>query len=382
MTAMKVRRPLEVQTFRRLVVKVGSAVLSGLRGREQQLAVAAQIAALRSEGREVVLVSSGAQAIGMQKLGLTEKPKSMPGKQALAAVGQPTLMYLWEQAFSWYDLKVAQVLLTAEDLGHRHRYLNARQTLETLLEWGMVPIINENDTVMVEEIKFGDNDQLSALMATLVGADLLILLSDIEALYEADPRTDPQAKPIPYVERVDTRVLRMAGDSPGRVGTGGMKSKLLAAEKAQAAGIPTLLLPGTHPQSIVQALRGEPIGTLFAGGSRRYSGRKLWLYQLPKPQGEVVVDAGAAQALRQGGASLLPAGILEVRGQFGVGEAVRCLDEEGNLIGVGLVNYSATELARIRRKKTKDIESMLGYKNTDEAIHRDYFALASELEGM
>lgn len=370
-----------LHTYRRLVIKVGSAVLSGPGGRRQQLAIAAQIAALRNEGREVVLVSSGAQATGMQKLGLTEKPKSMPGKQALAAVGQPTLMYLWEQAFSWYELKVAQVLLTAEDLAYRHRYLNARQTLETLLEWGIVPIINENDTVMVEEIKFGDNDQLSALIATLVGADLLVLLSDIEALYEADPRAHPEAQPIPYVERVDAKVLEMAGESPNSVGTGGMKSKLLAAQKAQAAGIPTLLLPGTRPQSITEALRGEPVGTLFAGGSRRYSGRKLWLYQLPKPQGEVVVDAGAARALRQGGASLLPAGILEVRGQFGVGEAIRCLDEKGNLIGVGLVNYSAAELSRIKRRKTKDIEAILGYKNTDEAIHRDYFALVSELEG-
>lgn len=377
---MEERRPMNVRDYHRLVVKVGSAVLSDTKGPQQQLEIAAQIAALRSEGREVVLVSSGAVATGMSKLGFKERPKNMPFKQALAAVGQPTLMHLWEQAFSWFGLKVAQVLLTAEDLGHRHRYLNARQTLETLLQWGIVPIVNENDTVMVEEIKFGDNDQLSALIATLVGADLLILLSDIEALFEADPRTHPEARPIPYVERVDAEVLRMAGESPNRVGTGGMKSKLLAAEKAQAAGIPTLLLPGNRSQSITQALRGEPVGTLFAGGNRRYSGRKLWLYQLPKPQGEVVVDAGAAQALRQGGASLLPAGILEVRGQFGVGEAVRCLDTTGSLIGIGLVNYSASELARIKGRQTREIEALLGYKNTDEAIHRDHFALASELE--
>ncbi|MBO1437134.1 glutamate 5-kinase [Meiothermus sp. CFH 77666] len=374
------RPPLPLQTYRRLVIKVGSAVISGPGGRQQQLAIASQVAALRGEGREVVLVSSGAMATGLGKLGFKERPKTMPAKQAIAAVGQPTLMYWWEQAFGWYDLKVAQILLTAEDLAHRHRYLNARQTLETLLEWGIVPIINENDTVMVDEIKFGDNDQLSALIATLVGADLLILLSDIEALYEADPRTHPEARPIHYVERVDAGVLRMAGDDPNSVGTGGMKSKLLAAQKAQAAGIPTLLLPGTRPQSIAEALRGEPVGTLFAGARRRYSGKKLWLYQLPKPQGEVVVDAGAARALRQGGASLLPAGILEVRGQFGVGEAVRCLDEKGHLIGVGLVNYSADELKRIQRRQTRDIEAILGYKNTDEAIHRDYFALVSELE--
>jgi glutamate 5-kinase len=376
---MEGRLPLSARTHHRIVVKVGSAVLSGPSGRRQQLAIADQIAGLRGEGREVVLVSSGAMATGLGKLGLRERPKTMPGKQAIAAVGQPTLMYLWEQAFGWYDLKVAQILLTAEDLAHRHRYLNARQTILTLLEWGIVPIINENDTVMVDEIKFGDNDQLSALIASLVGADLLILLSDIEALYEADPRTHPEAKPIHHIERVDALVMRMAGEEPGQVGTGGMRSKLLAAEKAQAAGIPTLLLPGTRPESIAQALRGETVGTLFAGGNRRYSGQKLWLYQLPKPQGEVVVDAGAARALRQGGASLLPAGIREVRGTFGVGEAVRCLDAEGSLIGVGLVNYSAAELGRIKGRKTREIEAVLGYKNTDEAIHRDHFALASEI---
>lgn len=376
---MEGRLPLTAKTHQRIVVKVGSAVLSGASGRRQQLAIAAQVAGLRGEGREVVLVSSGAMATGLGKLGLLERPKTMPGKQAIAAVGQPMLMYLWEQAFSWYDLKVAQILLTAEDLAHRHRYLNARQTLLTLLEWGIVPIINENDTVMVDEIKFGDNDQLSALIASLVGADLLILLSDIEALYDADPRTHSEAKPIHHVERVDAEVLRMAGDDPNSVGTGGMRSKLLAAEKAQAAGIPTLLLPGTRPRSIAEALRGEMTGTLFAGGSRRYSGQKLWLYQLPKPQGEIVVDAGAAMALRQGGASLLPAGIREVRGSFGVGEAVRCLDAGGHLIGIGLVNYSAAELRQIRGRKTKEIESLLGYKNTDEAIHRDHFALTSEI---
>jgi len=377
---MRDRSPLHLPTYRRLVVKVGSAVLSGAGGRQQQLAIAAQIAALQAEGREVVLVSSGAMATGLGKLGFKQRPKTMPGKQAIAAVGQPTLMYWWEQAFGWYDLKVAQILLTAEDLAHRHRYLNARQTVETLLEWGIVPIINENDTVVVDEIKFGDNDQLSALIASLVGADLLILLSDIEALYDADPRTHPAAKPIHHVERVDAEVMRMAGSDPNSVGTGGMRSKLLAAEKAQAAGIPTLLLPGTWPQSITQALRGEPIGTLFAGGNRRYSGQKLWLYQLPKPQGRIVVDAGAARALRQGGASLLPAGIREVNGVFGVGEAVKCLDAEGHLIGIGLVNYSAAELERIKGKKTRDIEAILGYKNTDEAIHRDHFALASEVD--
>ncbi|WP_119316683.1 glutamate 5-kinase, partial [Calidithermus terrae] len=303
------RTPLPLPQYRRVVLKVGSAVLSGKEGRSRQIAIAEQVARLRAEGREVVLVSSGAVATGVARLGLKSRPKTMPGKQAAAAVGQPVLMQLWEQALAWYDLRVAQILLTAEDLAHRHRYLNARHTLETLLEWGIVPVINENDTVMVEEIKFGDNDQLSALIASLVGADLLVILSDIEALYDADPRHNPHARPVPYVERVDAEVLRMAGADPNGVGTGGMRSKLLAAEKAQAAGIPMLLLPGTRPGAVLQALRGEPVGTFFAAGQRRYSGQKLWLYQLPKPAGEIAVDAGAARALREGGASLLPAGI-------------------------------------------------------------------------
>lgn len=350
--------------------------------------IAAQIGALRAEGREVVLVSSGAMAAGIAKLGL-ERPKTMPGKQAVAAVGQPLLMQAWAEAFSQAGKnlpptlptpEIAQILLTAEDLAHRHRYLNARHTLETLLAWNILPIINENDTVMVDEIKFGDNDQLSALIAGLVGADLLVLLSDIDALYDSDPRSNPQAQAVPYVARVDAEILTMAGETPNQVGTGGMKSKLLAAEKAQAAGIPMLLLPGRRDHAILEALAGKPLGTLFAGGQRRYSGQKLWLYQLPKPKGEVVVDAGAATALRQGGASLLPAGIRAVRGNFDLGEAVKCLDQQGHLIGIGLVNYSSGELSRIKGAKTRDIEGILGYKHSDEAIHRDYFALGSELE--
>lgn len=378
----RARVPLPSPPYRRLVIKVGSAVLSGKEGRKGQLAIAEQVAALRQEGREVVLVSSGAVATGMARLGLAQRPRTMPGKQAAAAVGQPVLMQLWEQAFAWYDLKVAQILLTAEDLAHRHRYLNARHTLETLLEWGIVPVINENDTVMVEEIKFGDNDQLSALVASLVAADLLVILSDIEALFDADPRHNPQARPVRYVEKVDAEVLRMAGDSPNKVGTGGMRSKLLAAEKAQAAGIPMLLLPGTRAGVVLQALRGEPVGTFFAAGRRRYSGQRLWLSQLPKPAGEILVDAGAARALREGGASLLPAGIRGVKGSFGVGEAVRCLDPRGNLVGVGLVNYSSAEIERIKGAKTRDVEAILGYKHSDEVIHRDYFALASELAAL
>lgn len=360
---------------KRLVLKVGSAVLSGASGKQNQLQLARQIALLRQEGREVVLVSSGAVASGMAKLGLTERPKTMPQKQAAAAVGQPMLMQRWEQALAWFNLQVGQILLTAEDLANRHRYLNARHTLQALLQWGIVPIINENDSVMVDEIKFGDNDQLSALIAALVGADLLVIFSDIPALYTADPRSNPQAQAVPFVAQVTPEVRQMAGDSPNAVGTGGMRSKLLAAEKAQAAGIPMLLLPGQQPDSVLQALQGQEVGTLFAASERRYAGQKLWLSQLPQSAGALLLDAGAAKALRNSGASLLPAGIKAVQGVFDVGEAVRVLDPSGAVVGVGLVNYASAEIERIKGAQTQQIEGILGYKHSDEVIHRDHFAL-------
>lgn len=370
------------QTYRRLVVKVGSAVLAGPHGLDQPVLdrLAGELAELRAEGREVVVVSSGAVAAGVAHLGLVDRPATIPAKQAAAAVGQPLLVRAWEQAFRRHGVSVAQVLLTAPDLADRSRFLHARHTLQTLLRWGVVPVVNENDTVVVEEVQFGDNDRLSVLIATLVGADLLVLLSDVEALFDRDPRTHPQARPIPWVERVDRTLLESAGEAPNEVGSGGMRSKLLAAEKALAAGMPLLLLPGRRPGAIRDALLGEPVGTLFWGGARRYGGRKLWLYQLPKPAGELLLDAGAARALRESGASLLPAGVRAVRGQFGVGDPVRCVDPDGRLVGVGLVNYSAAEIDLIKGLHTRDIESRLGYKHSDEVIHRDHFALASELE--
>ncbi len=380
---METSRPaLPASSHRRIVVKVGSAVIAGPAGLDPQALgnIASEIAKLRREGREVVLVSSGAVASGVFRLALAERPSTMPAKQAAAAVGQPLLMRAWEEAFLAHAINVAQVLLTAEDLSQRHRYLNARHTFETLLSWGVVPVVNENDTVMVEEIKFGDNDQLSASIAGLVWADLLVLLSDVEALFDQDPRNNPEARPVPLVERVNPEVMSMAGQDAGAVGTGGMQSKLLAAEKAQAAGIPMLLLPGARPGVIQEALAGAPVGTLFAAGNRRFSGQKLWLYQLPRPAGEIMVDAGAAKALREAGASLLPAGIREVKGSFNSGEAVRCLDQAGQLIGVGLVNYASAEIERIKGARTAEIASRLGYRHSDEVIHRDYFALVSELE--
>mgnify|MGYP003878951811 FL=1 len=370
------------QVYRRWVVKVGSAVLAGPQGLEQEVLdrLADELACLRAEGREVVVVSSGAVAAGTAHLRLPERPSTIPAKQAAAAVGQPLLVRAWEQAFRRHGVSVAQVLLTAPDLADRSRFLHARHTLQTLLRWGVVPVVNENDTVVVEEVQFGDNDRLSVLVATLVSADLLVLLSDVDALFDRDPRTHPDARPIPWVERVDRDLLQSAGSTPNEVGSGGMRSKLLAAEKALAAGMPLLLLPGRRPGALREALEGRPVGTLFWSGARRYGGRKLWLYQLPSPAGELLLDAGAARALRETGASLLPAGIRAVRGQFAVGDPVRCLDPEGRLVGVGLVNYSAAEVDLIKGLHTRDIEARLGYKHSDEVIHRDHFALASELE--
>lgn len=364
----------------RVLVKIGSAVLTGPDGLDGARieALAGQISRLRNAGREVVVVSSGAIAAGVRRMGLTARPRDIPGKQAAAAVGQGLLVRAWDEAFARLGTTTAQVLLTADDLAHRHRYLNARHTLETLLAWRVVPVINENDTVMVDEIKFGDNDQLAALIAGLVGADATVILSDVDALYDADPHKVPTARPIPWVRRWDASFLDLAGSDAGALGTGGMRSKLLAAQKCLSAGIPLLIASGTEPDVLVRALSGEPVGTLFAGRTRKFAGCKLWLAHLPRPSGDLVVDEGAARALREGGTSLLPVGVASVSGHFGVGAPVRCLDPEGRVVGIGLVNYDAAEIERIRGCRTAEIEARLGYRHSDEVIHRDHFALAGE----
>ncbi len=362
---------------RRLVLKVGSAVIAGEGGldREALARIAEQVAALRAQGREVVVVSSGAVAAGIGHLGLKERPKDMPLKQALAAIGQPLLMAHWQEAFRAHGLTVAQVLLTAEDLSARGRYLNAKATLRTLLDLGVVPVVNENDTVAFQEIRFGDNDQLSARVAALVEAGLLVLLSDVDALYEEDPKKNPKARPILEVDSVEA-VLGHAGEG-NPLGSGGMRSKLLAARLAGRLGIPTLLLPGRRPKAVLEALEGAPMGTYFHA-RRRYRGEKGWLYALLRPQGALVLDRGAVEALRKRGASLLPAGIKGVQGRFGRGEAVRLLSEEGEEIGVGLVSYASEEVAKILGRKSHEIEGILGYCYTEEVVHRDHLALKEE----
>ncbi|MFZ2447104.1 MAG: glutamate 5-kinase [Syntrophobacteraceae bacterium] len=367
---------------RRVLIKVGSAVLTGPKGLNRVMIhrLSDQIAELRERnaGLDVLVVSSGAVASGLRKVGLTERPKSIPHKQAAAAVGQSVLMEAWEAAFDKYDLMVAQVLLTSEDLAHRHRYLNARNTLETLLSWGILPILNENDTVVVEEIKFGDNDQLSATIAGLVGADLVINLTDTEGLYDCDPRLNASARLIPAVARVDAKVLACATPAPGTVGTGGMLSKLHAAKKCLASGIPMIIAPGRERDVILRLFAGEALGTLFLPRERAYQGKKVWLANLPKPVGDLTLDEGAVTALQKRGRSLLPIGIREVRGSFGVGAPVRCVDKEGNIIGIGLTNYKSAEIEAIKGRHSEEIEGLIGYKHSDEVIHRDNFVLMSE----
>lgn len=369
------------QRCRRLIIKVGSAVLTSPLGLNRVMIhrIADQMAELRQAGHEIVVVSSGAVAAGLRKIGRIEKPLSIPQKQATAAVGQSFLMQAWEDAFDKFELPTAQILLTSEDLGQRQRYLNARNTLETLLDWSILPIINENDTVIVEEIKFGDNDHLSAMIGGLIGADLVINLTDTEGLYDCDPRTHEEARLIRLVHRVDSKLVSCATGEPGTMGTGGMLSKVNAAKKCLASGIPMIIAPGKQRDVILRLFAGEQLGTLFIAHKRVYHGRKVWLANLPKPAGDLILDSGAVQALKRGGKSLLPIGVREVRGNFGVGSPVRCLDEENRIIGIGLTNYKAAEIEKIRGHHSDEITAIIGYKHSDEVIHRNNFVLSDQV---
>ena len=362
---------------RRVVVKVGSSILSSADGvRSERVAhLASELATLRSAGKEVVLVTSGAVAAGMSRLGMRERPKTIPAKQAAAAVGQIALMALYEKYFSVHDLRVAQVLLTHDDLANRRRYLNAKHTMLTLLEAKVIPIVNENDTVAVEEIQFGDNDNLSALVAVLIEADLLVILSDVEGLYDRDPRTNSDARLIALVKKGTNDLVYSAGEA-GPLGRGGMATKLQAAHKAALSGIPTVIADGRRKQSLALVFNpATETGTLFLPLADRLASRKHWIAYTLKPAGTLVVDVGACAAICRRGSSLLPPGVREVRGMFGEGECVACLDPSGREFARGLVNYSSSELERIKGARTSQIEKILGYKVSDEVIHRDDLAL-------
>lgn len=360
---------------RRIVIKVGSAVLTSS---EQGLdhnrieRLASDISSIMRRERNVILVSSGAIAAGLAKLGL-KKSKSMPLslKQAAAAIGQSGLMWAYERTFATHGLKVAQVLLTREDLSNRTRFLNARNTLQTLLDYGVIPIINENDTVSVDEIKFGDNDNLSGMVAHLADADLLVILSDIDGLYTADPKLDSSAELIPLVEKITAEVERGAGDAQTAVGTGGMRSKIMTAKKVGAIGIPMVIVNGKKNGVLPALFDGRDVGTLFLPRSDKVESRKHWIAYTVCSSGQLVVDNGARDALMQKGKSLLPGGVVKVEGNFKMGDCVSCADLEGNVFARGLAKYSSMDLDRIKGLKTSQIASVLGHKDYDEVIHRD-----------
>ncbi len=363
---------------RRLVVKVGSSLVTNEgRGLDHaRLALwSEQIAKITGMGKEIVLVSSGAIAEGIKRLGWCKRPSALNELQAAAAVGQMGLVEAYERSFRAHKLHTAQILLTHADLADRERYLNARSTLRRLLELKVIPVINENDTVTNDEIKVGDNDTLGALVANLIEADALIILTDQPGLYTADPRRNPDARFVDEAVAGDPALEEMAGGAGSNVGTGGMITKILAAKRAARSGAHTIIVSGREPDVLARLAGGEALGTQLVARQAPLAARHQWLADHLQVSGKLVLDAGAAQALIQQGKSLLPIGVLEVRGDFQRGAVVACLDEQGRDLARGLVNYSADEARRIVRKPSTEIESILGYVDEAELIHRDNLAL-------
>ena len=361
-----------------LVVKVGSALVTNEgRGLDSDAIArwAGQVAELRRMGRKVVLVSSGAIAEGMQRLGWTRRPHAMHELQAAAAVGQMGLVQCYESAFRVHGLHTAQVLLTNADLADRQRYLNARSTLRSLLDLGVVPVINENDTVVTDEIKLGDNDTLGALVTNLIEADALVILTDQAGLFRSDPRKDPKADLVKEADASDPNLEAMAGGTGSNLAKGGMLTKVQAARRAARSGAHTVIASGREAEVLVRLARGERIGTLLTAGTVPLAARKQWLADHLGVSGRLRLDAGAAKALVRDGKSLLPIGVLEVSGEFERGAVVGCLDPQGREVARGLVNYSSGETRKIMRRPSADIEGLLGYVDEPELIHRDNLVL-------
>ncbi|MBS1124277.1 MAG: glutamate 5-kinase, partial [Deltaproteobacteria bacterium] len=349
---------------KRIVVKIGSRLLAESPA-SRPATIADQVIELRRRGVEVVIVSSGAIALGIRRLRLAGRPTDMPGLQAAAAVGQSQLMQHWEHAFAAHDVVIGQVLVTHDDLGDRRRFLSARLTLRALLDQGAVPIINENDTVATEEIKFGDNDQLAALVCNLVSADALVILTDVEGVRDA------AGIRMPIVRDIDREAVPVAGGSTSGVGLGGMASKVGSARIVTRTGVPAVIAPGREPDVLVRTLAGADVGTLFPPTGDVLSSRKHWIAYGAKPVGKLTVDEGAVRALKQAGKSLLPAGIVRVEGDFELGDTVSVVTAAGVELARGLVAYPAEELRKISGLQSSGIEARLGYKSLDEAIHRD-----------
>ena len=362
----------------RVVVKIGSSLLTqngaGLdRGSIGEWV--RQIALLKSMGREIVLVSSGAIAEGMQRLGWKKRPHALHDLQAAAAVGQMGLVQVYESCFREHGLETAQILLTHEDMAHRTRYLNARSTLRTLLRLHVIPVINENDTVVTDEIRFGDNDTLAALVTNLIEADCLVILTDQAGLYSADPRRDSEARLVSHGQAGDPLLETMAGGAGSHIGSGGMLTKVLAAKRAARSGAHTVIVSGREPDVLLRFAEGHSLGTQLRAETMLLTARKQWLADQLQVRGTLSLDAGAAKALRTGGKSLLAIGVKAVTGSFDRGEAVTCLDAEGREIARGLANYNAEETRKILGKASSQIEAILGYVDEPELIHRDNLVL-------
>ena len=373
---METRKSLKA--CQRLVIKVGSSTIthdSGQINLSRLEKLARELADLHNEGREVLLVSSGAVAAGIGRLGHRDYPKTLPLKQALAAVGQGTLLHMYEKFFAEYGKDIAQVLLTKDDFDERLRYLNARNTLTTLLQLGAIPVINENDTVVVEEIKFGDNDTLSALVAEIVDADLLVILTDIDGLYNDDPHVNAQAELYWELEEIPSIVEKGLRGKGNKFSSGGMYTKLLAARTAMASGIPMVVANGQEPGVVRRIIDGQRIGTLFKPKESRMQARKRWIAFGSQTHGRVSVDTGAVDALVKKGKSLLPSGVVAVEGDFERGNVVSVQTVGGHEIGRGMVNYSADEIRAIMGRKTSEIARVLGSKDYDEVIHRNNLSL-------
>jgi len=363
----------EARDAKRIVVKVGSGILSGPKGLRPRAFgdLTRQIVALMDEGRSVALVSSGAIAAGARRLEWEHPGQTIPEKQAAASVGQIALCETYQRSFARRGRRVGQVLLTQHGLTDRERFINARHTLHKLLELGVVPIVNENDTVATEEIRFGDNDNLSATVVNLVGADLLVILTDVDGLYERPPQPRrPKPRLLDVVDEVTPELERAAGGAGNAFGRGGMITKLQAARSAARSGAATVICNARTRDSLLRATSGEALGTLFRAGDR-LAARKHWLAFTARPTGSIVVDPGAARALREAGRSLLPAGIVAVRGRFSIGDAVVCTDADGQEVARGLAAYASAEVERIKGLSTREIGQVLGYSNGDAVIHRD-----------
>jgi glutamate 5-kinase len=367
-----------VSEGQRIVIKVGSSTLAGAESGIDRVYVASlvdQIAGIVEAGAQVVLVSSGAIAAGVARLKLTERPTDMPGLQAAASVGQVALAETYQTLFAERDIAIGQVLLTRHDTGHRESFLHARDTFERLLSLGAVPVVNENDTVAVDEIRFGDNDSLAALVATMVNADLVLLLSDIAGLYDADPRISQEATLLEHVDELTDDVLAAAGGSSSDVGSGGMATKLDAANMLMKAGIPMVICDGRRPNAITDAAEGRPVGTRFAGGEATLSARKLWIALGRSTAGEIVIDDGAREAITQRNTSLLAAGVLEVSGSFVSGDAVVLKDRSGAVVARGLTELSADDLQRVKGLKKSQIEAASPQLAGKEVVHRDHLVI-------